>query len=61
MSRNAEVIRSAFREYYFKQKSIHAPDAIDQREFGYSQFGVHGMVRHLSFKSIGELIATLVK
>ena len=61
MSRNAEVIRSAFREYYFKQKSMHAPDAIDQREFGYSQFGMHGMVRHLSFKSIGELIATLVK
>ena len=61
MSRNAEVIRSAFREYYFNQKSIYSPDAIEQREFGYSQFGMHGMVRHLSFKSIGELIATLVK
>lgn len=61
MSRNAEVIRATFREYYFRQKQIQAPAGIDQREFGYAQFGMHGMVRHLSFKSIGELIATLVK
>jgi DNA primase small subunit len=32
-----------------------------QREFGYAQFGVPGMVRHLSFKNIGELVATLVR
>lgn len=59
--KNVEVARAAFREYYFKQKSIEVPDGIDQREFGYAQFGTHGMVRHLSFKSIGELVATLVK
>jgi DNA primase small subunit len=59
--KNAEVARATFREYYFKQKAIEAPDDIDQREFGYAQFGIHGMVRHLSFKSTGELVATLVK
>ena len=61
MSKNTEVARAAFKEYYFKQKSILAPEGIDQREFGYAQFGMHGMVRHLSFKSTGELVATLLK
>ncbi|MER3408343.1 MAG: DNA primase, partial [Nitrososphaera sp.] len=56
-----EVARAAFREYYFRQKTIEAPSEIGQREFGYAQFGVPGMVRHLSFKSIGELVATLVR
>lgn len=55
------MARAAFREYYFRQKKIEAPDGIDQREFGYMQFGVQGMVRHLSFKNLGELVATLVK
>ena len=56
------VVKSAFREYYFKNgKSIQSPEKIDQREFGYAQFGHHGMVRHLSFKGMGELFATLVK
>lgn len=56
-----EVVRAAFREYYFKQKLVETPDNIERYEFGYSQFGIPGMVRHLSFKSTGELTATLVK
>lgn len=56
-----DVVRAAFREYYFRQKQVETPDSMEQREFGYSQFGVPGMVRHLSFKNAGELAATLVK
>lgn len=58
---NAEIVRAAFREYYFRQEWVETPDSIEQREFGYSQFGTPGMVRHLSFKSTGELAATLVR
>jgi len=57
----SEVVKAAFREYYFKQKLVEAPGNIEQREFGYSQFGIPGMVRHLSFKNAGELTAVLVK
>ena len=56
-----EVVRSTFREYYFRQKVVEIPDNIEQREFGYMQFGKPGMVRHLSFKNAGELMALLVK
>lgn len=61
IAKSVDMARAAFREYYFKQRAIEAPDAIDQREFGYAQFGMHGMVRHLSFRNMGELVATLVK
>lgn len=57
----SEAVRAAFREYYFKQKQVEVPAQMDQREFGYSQFGVPGMVRHLSFKAAGELTAMLVR
>lgn len=59
--KSAEITRAAFKQYYFNQRAIESPDAIEQREFGYAQFGMHGMVRHLSFKSMGELVATLLK
>ena len=56
------VVRGAFREYYFKQaKVVEEPQKIEQREFGYAQFGQAGMTRHLSFNSIKELHAILVK
>jgi DNA primase small subunit len=59
---NAALLRSAFKEYYFKfAKTLEEPKKIEQREFGYSHFGQSGMVRHLSFRNTGELIATLVK
>ena len=59
--KSAEITRAAFKRYYFNQRAIESPDAIEQREFGYVQFGMHGVVRHLSFKSMGELLATLLK
>jgi DNA primase small subunit len=57
----SDALRAAFREYYFRQAKIIEPaDDIEKREFGYMQFGGHGMVRHLSFKNTGELIAMLI-
>lgn len=57
----ADPVRAAFREYYFRRaKMIEPPEDVEKREFGYMQFGGHGMVRHLSFRTTGELIATLI-
>lgn len=57
-----QVVKRAFREYYFsKEKLVEEPSEIQQREFGYSQFERPGMVRHLSFRSIKELDAFLVR
>jgi DNA primase small subunit len=57
----ADAVRAAFREYYFRQaKMIESPGEVEKREFGYMQFGGHGMVRHLSFRNTRELIATLI-
>jgi len=59
--RNAALVKSAFREYYFKYgKLVESPEHIEQHEFGYAPFG-SGMIRHLSFRSIGDLRATLVR
>jgi DNA primase small subunit len=56
------AIKKAFREYYFyHSKAIEEPLKMEQREFGYMHFGQAGMVRHLSFKSIKELGAMLVR
>jgi DNA primase small subunit len=60
--KSTTLVRSAFREYYFKySKIIEVPERIDEREFGYRQFGSGGMFRHLEFRNIGELLATLIK
>ena len=61
VAKTAGVVRTAFRGYYFKPDVIEEPDKIEQREFGYMQFGQGGMVRHLSFKSMKELTATIMK
>lgn len=59
--RNQEIVRGAFREYYFKQSSqIEMPQDIAHREFGYMHLAA-GMTRHLSFKSGGEVMAGLVR
>jgi DNA primase small subunit len=56
------VLKKAFREYYFnRSKAIEEPLKIERREFGYMQFGQRGMLRHLSFRSIKELDAMLVR
>lgn len=61
LARTTSIIRSTFRAYYFKPDTIETPGKIEQREFGYMQFGQPGMVRHLSFKSMKEMTATIIK
>jgi len=54
-------LRRAFREHYFRHHDdVEIPTMIQNREFGYIPFG-KGMIRHLSYKSSGELAADLVK
>jgi len=54
-------LRKTYREHYFKHHDeVEVPTMIENREFGYIPFG-KGMVRHLSYKSSGELAADLVK
>src|SRR5918996_4813959 len=61
-AKTISVIKKAFREYYFNQsKAIEEPLKMEQREFGFAQLGQTGMLRHLSFKSIKELDAMLVR
>jgi DNA primase small subunit len=60
--KSTALVRSAFREFYFKySKIIEVPERIEKREFGYRQFGSGAMLRHLAFRNIGELLATLIK
>ncbi|MFQ5969154.1 MAG: DNA primase small subunit domain-containing protein [Nitrososphaerales archaeon] len=55
------LLKQAFKEFYFKNSDhIETPARIEEREFGYMQFN-NGMVRHLSFKTKGELHALLLK
>ena len=54
-------LRRTFREHYFRHHDgVEVPTMIQNREFGYIPFG-RGMIRHLSYKSSGELAAELVK
>lgn len=55
------LVKSAFREYYFNHINLlETPEHLEQHEFGYVPFG-SGMIRHLSFRNKGDLIATLVR
>lgn len=61
MDETINIVRQAFREFYYNNYNlIEAPNAIEEREFGYSKFD-GTMVRHLAFKSINELIALLIR
>jgi len=54
------LLNQAFKEYYFKHTAmVEAPDAIQEREFGYSRFD-GTMIRHLSIRDRNELIALLI-
>jgi DNA primase small subunit len=54
-------LRRVYRGHYFKHHDlVEIPSQIQAREFGYIPFG-GGMIRHLSFKNRGELVAELVK
>jgi DNA primase small subunit len=54
------LLKRAFKEFYFKNNNIEAPARIEEREFGYMQFN-GGMVRHLAFKSMNEFQVLLLK
>ena len=55
------VVKDAFKEYYFNHINLlETPEHLEQHEFGYVTFG-SGMIRHLSFRNKGDLIATLVR
>ena len=54
------VLKRAFREYYFQRDAIEIPTRIEEREFGYLPFGGF-MTRHLKLKNKGELTALLVR
>ncbi|MDP9287090.1 MAG: DNA primase [Thermoproteota archaeon] len=59
--KSTALLKSAFREYYFNyNKLLEIPEHLEQREFGYMPFG-SGMIRHLSFRNRGELLATLIR
>jgi len=61
MEKSAALLKSAFREYYFKySKFLDIPEHLEQREFGYMPFG-SGMIRHLSFRNRGDILATLIR
>ena len=61
VDKTTDFLRKTFREHYFRHHDdVEIPTVIQSREFGYIPFG-KGMVRHLSFKSAGELAADLVK
>lgn len=54
-------LRRIYREYYFNRRNVvEIPSKIASREFGYIPFG-GGMIRHLSCKNAGELVAELVR
>ncbi|MDA4128448.1 MAG: hypothetical protein OK422_03165 [Thaumarchaeota archaeon] len=54
-------LRTTYKEYYFRNpEGIEFPTKMEEREFGYTPFG-GTMVRHLSFKNPGELIAEIVR
>lgn len=58
---NASFLQDLFRRYYFEDSNmILTPRSIEKHEFGYILFN-SVMVRHLSFRNRGELIAGLVK
>src|ERR671925_402540 len=61
IEKSITLVRSAFKEYYFRHsENIEVPERMEEREFGYMQFG-SGMIRHFGFRNIGELLATLIK
>jgi DNA primase small subunit len=64
--RNYVTLRRIFREYYFRHgKRIECPREISRREFGIRYFAPNGepgrMIRHLTFKSEGEVRAAAIR
>ena len=57
---NINFLREVFRKYYFTNKYFPYLYSVEKREFGYRKFDSL-VVRHLSFKNTGELVAELVR
>lgn len=55
-----DVVRQAFKEFYYNNSILEVPEGIEEREFGYSKFD-GTMVRHIGIKNAKELIALLVR
>ncbi len=55
-----EWVKSKFREYYSKNRII-LPARFSNREYGFTQFGKDGMIRHLKFSSENEIMNFMVK
>jgi DNA primase small subunit len=57
---NTKFLKDVFRKYYFENKNFPYLYSMEKREFGYRKFDSI-VVRHLSFKTVGELVAELVR
>lgn len=57
---NINFLREVFRKYYFENKYFPYLYSIEKREFGYRKLDSL-VVRHLSFKNTGELVAELLR
>ena len=55
---NTKFLKDVFRKYYFENKNFPYLYSMEKREFGYRKFDSI-VVRHLSFKTMGELVAEL--
>jgi DNA primase small subunit len=59
--KSREFVKSMFAEYYRRPTILTTPTRIESREFGFVIFDERGMLRHVSFKSAGELKSFLEK
>ncbi len=55
-----EWVKSKFREYYLKNRII-LPPRFSNREYGFTQFGKEGMIRHIKFSSENEIMSFMIK
>jgi len=60
--RSSEVVKQVFGRYYRENAAlIQAPRRLELREYGYFIFGQKVMIRHLSFQSLDELRAEIIR
>jgi DNA primase small subunit len=54
-------IKGLYRDYYARVSKLTAPEAVDQREFGFGSFSKKIAVRHRSFEDEGKLLEYIKK
>lgn len=57
--KNLRFLKSLFKKFYEKETPFEKISAIKYREFGFSTFETHMMIRHLSFENENNLIKLL--